>query len=893
MFSCLAVDVNLLEEYFSLKSTPEIIYEQTVSVCVVSVVTARSRHAGDRISQNVKLFPGQNLVTTKTATGTTEIMHPLFVENPTLRVEFSYPGPSAYDAYRVGVRFNGDWCYENAVFWGVDDASAIQGIVIADAEAGLYEVIVFHDFEGENQTPTALSTTVRVYVNEELVFAASNGNGIDLWSVGTFILHSGDSVGGYAVDGNSRLDITAQGARKGWGLTGYVDLSVTQLAGPNGSEPVYLCVGNAAQFTAEGELYGRVCGGMSTSQIIGRFSSSDTSVGDIDALGVFVAKAPGHAQISYEGYAGDPIDVYVVKVNLVPNYDRDDDIGVTDKAKADAGEVFHFWINNDDDSGEDGGNDIPDDGSADSANGNVDGVRDLSDFFPVWVDIKDTLSILPPDDYDYVFKHADGALNAFACNSLPSSNSQDLKPNAFLYSLNFGNTYGTHDVEHVTTAGLALPSGFLSEILSNNRGIILLEGRAATSAPLVLEVRRKSDGVVSVKEEMPLKLSSVEDMYRWINLRPSSGSPTSTGEPANNPDAVSNGKNVFFLHGFNVDAEAARGWNAEMFKRLYWSGSKAKFWGMTWEGDVGSGLNYQENVANALSVSSDFSAQVNGITGDKIVLGHSLGNMVVSSAVQDHGLSVDKYFMLNAAVATECYRPASFNDAAAGNYMVHMDWSEYNNNTWCSTWFRLFSSPDGREKLTWKNRFPSVVSVAYNFYSSGNELFEVYAGTPSAFSGGLIPWQVERYAWQKQEMFKGRTVVLDVPVPGGTDWAGWGFSGEYTMAEANAATPDNLRTNAVFRRVPATMFSSNITAQVVNEIIAQGVPALSYAAGGNSINIPGFYNYNMDVNANKPNGWGRGGGNYDTRWLHSDLKNMAYLYTYKLFNELVSQGGLQ
>jgi len=39
----------MLEEYFSLKSTPEIIYEQTVSVCVVSVVTARSRHAGDRI----------------------------------------------------------------------------------------------------------------------------------------------------------------------------------------------------------------------------------------------------------------------------------------------------------------------------------------------------------------------------------------------------------------------------------------------------------------------------------------------------------------------------------------------------------------------------------------------------------------------------------------------------------------------------------------------------------------------------------------------------------------------------------------------------------------------------------------------------------------------------
>ena len=89
------------------------------------------------------------------------------------------------------------------------------------------------------------------------------------------------------------------------------------------------------------------------------------------------------------------------------------------------------------------------------------------------------------------------------------------------------------------------------------------------------------------------------------------------------------------------------------------------------------------------------------------------------------------------------------------------------------------------------------------------------------------------------------------------------------------------------------MFSSNITVQVQNNIMARGVPALSYAAGLNAINIPGFYNYNMDETVHKPNGWGRSGGTYGTRWLHSDLKNMAYLYTFELFNELVSQGDLR
>jgi hypothetical protein len=41
-------------------------------------------------------------------------------------------------------------------------------------------------------------------------------------------------------------------------------------------------------------------------------------------------------------------------------------------------------------------------------------------------------------------------------------------------------------------------------------------------------------------------------------------------------------------------------------------------------------------------------------------------------------------------------------------------------------------------------------------------------------------------------------------------------------------------------------------------------------------------------------GFGTGGNSTrEADWLHSDLKNMAYLYTYELFNELVTQGGLQ
>ncbi len=215
--------------------------------------------------------------------------------------------------------------------------------------------------------------------------------------------------------------------------------------------------------------------------------------------------------------------------------------------------------------------------------------------------------------------------------------------------------------------------------------------------------------------------------------------------------------------------------------------------------------------------------------------------------------------------------------------MVHEDWSGYHTNTWSATWHQLFTAPDDRKKLTWKNRFASALNNAYNFYSTGDEIFEIYPGTPNAFSGG--PFHLEQYAWHKQEIFKGRFGL------GSTDEAGWGFSGEYTEAEANAATFDNLRTNAVFRQEPAELFSSNIVQQTQNEILALGVPALSGALGSNGINLPGWIN-NYDMDANKALGWPRTG-YYADRWLHSDLRNMAYLYTYTLFEKLVLEGDLE
>jgi esterase/lipase superfamily enzyme len=74
-----------------------------------------------------------------------------------------------------------------------------------------------------------------------------------------------------------------------------------------------------------------------------------------------------------------------------------------------------------------------------------------------------------------------------------------------------------------------------------------------------------------------------------------------------------------------------------MFKRLWQTGCDMKFVGVTWFGEEGvlEAFHYQENVRNALLSGESFAALMSHYSQDKtVVMAHSLGNMVVSSALQ-------------------------------------------------------------------------------------------------------------------------------------------------------------------------------------------------------------------------------------------------------------------
>ena len=127
----------------------------------------------------------------------------------------------------------------------------------------------------------------------------------------------------------------------------------------------------------------------------------------------------------------------------------------------------------------------------------------------------------------------------------------------------------------------------------------------------------------------------------------------------------------------------------------------------------------------------------------------------------------------------------------------------------------------------------------------------------------------------------------------GTDWCGWGFAmkqqtinGEtrwvrkYTSTEANQLPVSTLQTEPVFYLNPPGMNSTVISQELQNELLAKGILALSPPCGAGFVNgIAGDY----DMTTQKKNGWGRDG----NQWLHSDIKNMAYYYVYKIFDDLL------
>jgi len=263
---------------------------------------------------------------------------------------------------------------------------------------------------------------------------------------------------------------------------------------------------------------------------------------------------------------------------------------------------------------------------------------------------------------------------------------------------------------------------------------------------------------------MGLQVGSVSNMFRYLNIRTNdvffTNDPerqategkwkTRLGDPPNFPDGFYSAagaaqKTVVVVHGLDWDESETPAGHAEIFKRLFQSGCNARYIGVSWAADLSRRLAgpvvYATDVIGAFVAARYVTQGLDGFLGpDTTVLAHSLGNVLVSSAIQDHGMQVGAYAMLSAAVPVESYDGRAPVGNADRSHMTPGLWKNYYNpglypeRVTCAGWSKLFSPGDPRHAVTWDGRFRDVVSgpgapAVWQFYSTGEEVLKPSEGT--------------------------------------------------------------------------------------------------------------------------------------------------------------------
>ena len=633
---------------------------------------------------------------------------------------------------------------------------------------------------------------------------------------------------------------------------------------------------------------------------------------------------------------------------LVPDYDRKNGIDKTDVAKAKEGKtVFRFWINDDKDygeacPGEDYNSDLPGKGN-NCGDAVVNGRRDLEDFTPIWImhggvkeqdgaESEDAGEIWPKETPPEFIASLTWKLESPHVNAVQTgmftTEAGDFQHNP---KVNCGSNM-QKPIEEADIVKEAFTKHFIEAMNQEPlKGVFIMEG-AGVGSNLVLRIATPRGKTVT-KTSMPLVVSSVNAMYRWINLRGlldgnNIGEDTKTDEPKNRPDAECNGKHVVFVHGYNTNAAEARSMSGEMFKRLWQSGFKAMFTAVDWFGDKGQidtwnwkgtiTPEYYAAVYNAFKVSKKLSTHCDNLPGTKVMMAHSLGNVLVCAAAKDHGLAYSKYIMINGAVAQE-----ALNSKLIEDDMIDNDWKP--GGSWAedkktgleryrsSRWHGLFDAPDFRRTLSWKGRFSGLRDVI-NYYAETDEV----VGDPARLL-------INSSAWVQQERRKGTTSIKGAYALSFGKWnlgceAGWGINTYYALNPiyyvwpVGFLRPSGLLTRedviihplfTPFRNVEALMHSTDLFSEKGRDpddlyllralFLSDAIPAESHAMGANELilicqNVPMLKNIaNKETWPHTKTGLVNLWSEKTPQWYHADIKNLAYFYAYKVFDDMTKK----
>ena len=635
-------------------------------------------------------------------------------------------------------------------------------------------------------------------------------------------------------------------------------------------------------------------------------------------------------------FAGEGKVAWIAVVDgvVVGDYDRRDGFTSDDYRRVYAGKPLRHWFNDDNDGAgaiHKGPEDVPGvHACPDWMTDKVDGVADVVDFTPVWIGLGRSLAQVgeflgeSADHFQIRLSQDDGAVNVVWTSLTTNTVRSFLSSDVAGCGEELQDALAEAGTVQVTPEGVDLPDAFVKAMRADpSKGVVLLEGRpgedgSGSELPLRVECFRKPCGKGSrplFSMKLPLGISRVEDMYRWMDLRngllPGSGLPERPSEANFSADECLDSRHYVFIHGYNVTTNSARGWAAEMFKRLRQSGMNSRFTAVDWFGDEshispewipilgGESPDYHINVSNAFASAELLASRWHELAGDKVILAHSLGNVVASSAAVDFRVGYVRYYMMNAAVPMEAY------DARVRHSeMEAFAWRTIPQRYWASEWYSFGSNAnDARSLLTWRGRFAGIAN-AVNCYSPTEDTLG---------NSSNVEWILGRIArgkfWAMQEFTKGTWLQS---MTHSYSEGGWAFNSHYERRSGNSPkrrkpppslkkrleslSDEQVAVHPAFKPfADSWLHTTNYVGEgtvlpIRGRILGSAIPALSFAAGANPIGERrvsenrSYIDFTADDWPQKS--WlGFGSTKF---WRHSDVKNVPYRYTGGFFRWLLN-----
>ena len=185
----------------------------------------------------------------------------------------------------------------------------------------------------------------------------------------------------------------------------------------------------------------------------------------------------------------EPKTVTVVKTELVPDYNHDRKIDDTDRALAADRTPFRFWLNNDDDDGDISRYDVPEITDEihkeDYKHAGIDGIRDLVDFFPVFIDVKEALNVFDPDRFRFVL--ASSPSESF--NMISMTDIDPGRSGEYLTNLSKARQTAGTPLKGIGNDGVEITKNFLNAIKDHGKGVVLLEAKRGDTVNQELQLK--------------------------------------------------------------------------------------------------------------------------------------------------------------------------------------------------------------------------------------------------------------------------------------------------------------------------------------------------------------------------------------------------------------------